>query len=151
MRSCVNLQYVHLGGIRRASHEDKCRPRQTKRFDAMLRQLGSQLLQIPNDICCHVRESALPHTRRCIRYGMSAMPCPEQLRLRQHYEAALRHWGRVILSSDANLVGILARQASEIKRTAFDERNAAKGRLDDHSLTCPTCNPKLRRIGRRLH
>jgi hypothetical protein len=146
----VNLQYAHLGGIRRAPREDKCRPRQTERFDAMLRQLGSQLLQIPNDICCHVRESALSHTRRCIRSGMSAMRCPEHLRLRQHYDAALRHWGRVILSSEANLVGILGRQAAEIKRTAFDERNAAKERLDDHSLACPICNPKLKRIHRSL-
>jgi hypothetical protein len=62
------------------------------------------------------------------------MRCPEYLRLRQHYEAALRHWGRVILSTDANVVGKLGRQAFEIKETAFADRNAAKKRLDDHSL-----------------
>jgi hypothetical protein len=70
------------------------------------------------------------------------MRCPEHLRLRQQYEVALRHWGHVMLSPDAHPVG------AEIKRKVFDERNAAKKRLDDHSLTCPTCNPKLRRIGR---
>ena len=48
MRSCVILQYVHLGGIPPASHEDKCRPRQTKRSDAMLRQLGQKVSLIPN-------------------------------------------------------------------------------------------------------
>jgi len=74
------------------------------------------------------------------------MRCPEYLRLRQHYEAALRHWGHVILSTDADVVGKLGRQAAEIKETAFAERNAAKKRVDDHSLACPTCNPKLRRI-----
>ena len=61
------------------------------------------------------------------------MRCPEYLRLRQHYEAAHRHWGRVILSTDANVVGKLGRQAFEIKETAFADRNAAKKRLDDHS------------------
>ena len=52
------------------------------------------------------------------------MRCPEQNRLRQHYEAALRHWGHVILCSDANLVGALSRQAAEIKQKPFDEKNA---------------------------
>jgi hypothetical protein len=85
------------------------------------------------------------------RHPNQAMPCPEHLRLRQLYEAALRYWGRVILSSDANLVGALARQAAQIKQTAFADRNAAKKRLDDHSLTCPTCNPKLRMTSRNVH
>jgi hypothetical protein len=70
---------------------------------------------------------------------MSAMPCPEYNRLRQHYEAALRHWGHVILSPDARLVGARARQAAEIRQTAFGERDAAKERLDAHTLTCPAC------------
>jgi hypothetical protein len=74
------------------------------------------------------------------------MPCPEYLRLQQHYEGAIRHWGYVILSPDAHLVGALARQAAEVKRKAFDERNAAKERLSAHTLTCPTCNPKSRTI-----
>jgi hypothetical protein len=54
------------------------------------------------------------------------MSCPEYNRLRQHYEAALRYWGHVLLSPDANLVGAPARQATEIKQKAYTERNAAK-------------------------
>jgi hypothetical protein len=71
------------------------------------------------------------------------MSCPEYNRLRQHYEAALRYWGHVLLSPDANLVGAPARQATEIKQKAYTERNAAKERLGAHMLTCPACNPKL--------
>lgn len=78
------------------------------------------------------------------------MPCPEYNRLRHNYEAAIRHWGRVILSPDAHLVGALARQAAEIKQKAFDERDAAKKRLSDHTRTCPACNPKQRVIRRSL-
>jgi hypothetical protein len=74
------------------------------------------------------------------------MRCPEHNRLRQHYEAALRHWGHVLLSLDSHLVGKAARQAAEVKQKAFDDRNAAKERLDDHPLTCSICNPKLKRI-----
>jgi hypothetical protein len=55
-------------------------------------------------------------------HGRSAMRCSEHNRLRQHYEAALRNWGHVILSPDANLVGALSRQAAEIKQKPFDER-----------------------------
>jgi hypothetical protein len=79
-----------------------------------------------------------------MRMWHSAMPCPEYLRLRQHYEAALRHWGHVMLSPDAHLVGALSRRAAEIKQKAFDARDAAKKHLSDHSLSCPVCNPKLR-------
>ncbi len=72
------------------------------------------------------------------------MSCPENDRLRQHYETALRHWGNVVLSPDAHLVGARARQAAEIKQKAFDERNAAKERLDAHIRVCATCTPQLR-------
>jgi len=74
------------------------------------------------------------------------MSCPEYNRLQQHYEAAIRHWGHVILSPDAHLVGGLARQAVGVKQKAFDEKNAAKERLSAHTLTCPFCNPRLRAI-----
>ena len=67
--------------------------------------------------------------------------CPEYNRLRQSYEAALRHWGHVLFSLDAHLVGAAARQAAELKQKAFDERNTAKECLRAHALSCPACNP----------
>jgi hypothetical protein len=79
------------------------------------------------------------------------MSCPEYNRLRQHYETALRNWGHVLLSADANLVGALARQAAAIRQTAFEERNAAKERLDAHTLSCPACKPGLRKIQRHVN
>jgi hypothetical protein len=72
------------------------------------------------------------------------MSCHENKRLRQHYEAALRHWGNLVLSPTIRRVGTLARQAAEVKLKAFDERNAAKERLDAHIRVCPVCTPKLR-------
>jgi hypothetical protein len=74
------------------------------------------------------------------------MPCPEYNRLRQHYEEALRHWGHLLFSLGAHLVGAAVRQATGIKQKAFDERNAAKERLSSHVLSCPACNPKLNTI-----
>jgi hypothetical protein len=74
------------------------------------------------------------------------MPCPEYNRLRQQYEAALRHWGHLLLSLDAHLVGTVATKAAELLKKAFDERNAAKVRLSAHAFSCPTCNPRLRSI-----
>jgi hypothetical protein len=73
------------------------------------------------------------------------MPCPEYNRLRQLYEAALRHWGHLLLSVDAHLGGTVARQAAELKEKAFDERNAAKERLIAHTLSCTACDPRLKR------
>ncbi len=85
---------------------------------------------------------------RCVKYNepfaLGVMVCPEYNRLRQHYEAAIRHWGHVLLAPDAKLVGALARQTAEVKRKAFQERDAAKERLSAHKLTCSTCNPRLR-------
>jgi hypothetical protein len=46
------------------------------------------------------------------------MPCPEYNRLRQHYEVALRHWGHVLFSLDADLVGAAARKVAELKQKA---------------------------------
>jgi hypothetical protein len=68
------------------------------------------------------------------------MICPEYTRLRQHYEAAIRLWGRVLLAPDANLVGTLARRAAELRTRATEERNVAKERLTAHANTCPACN-----------
>jgi hypothetical protein len=48
------------------------------------------------------------------------MSCPEYNRLRQHYQEALRHWGHVLFSLDAHLVGTAARKAAEIKQKAFE-------------------------------
>jgi hypothetical protein len=76
------------------------------------------------------------------------MFCPEYNRLQPHYEAAVRRWGNVLLSSGDALVGTAARQAVEVKRKAFEERNAAKERLTAHTLACQTCDPRLR-VNRR--
>jgi hypothetical protein len=72
------------------------------------------------------------------------MHCPEYNRLRQLYEVAIRHWGRVILSPDSDSLGALARQTAEIKEKAYRERDEAKKRLSDHVSTCSSCKPKLR-------
>ncbi len=72
------------------------------------------------------------------------MHCPEYNRLRQRYEAALRHWGHVVLAPDDGSLGALARQAAEIRQKAFNERDAGKKRLSDHMFNCAACNPKLR-------
>lgn len=77
------------------------------------------------------------------------MLCQEYMRLRQQFESALRHYGRVLLSPrDNELVGTAARQAAEIRKKALEERDAAKQRLRLHEQGCPTCthnrhNPHL--------
>jgi hypothetical protein len=78
------------------------------------------------------------------------MLCPEYIRLRQDYEAAIRHWGHVILSADAQPVGAHSRQAARIKENAFLKRNAAMERVNAHKRACPTCNPKLRVVRTRV-
>jgi hypothetical protein len=67
------------------------------------------------------------------------MPCPEYVRLRQDYEAALRHWGEVLLSQDTELVGWQARQRAQLKQNALDERDAANERICAHKRSCPAC------------
>jgi hypothetical protein len=57
------------------------------------------------------------------------MECHGYIRLRQHYEAVLRHWGQVILSPGAESNSATARLAAEIKQRAFEERNAANERM----------------------
>ena len=42
------------------------------------------------------------------------MACPEYIRLRQHYEAALRHWGHVLLSPVAEPIGAALMKAHEV-------------------------------------
>jgi hypothetical protein len=72
-----------------------------------------------------------------------SMACPEYNRLRQHYEAALRHWGHVLLSPVAEGFGA---PAAEVKQKALAERNEAIDRMILHKQTCPVCNPKLKVI-----
>jgi hypothetical protein len=72
------------------------------------------------------------------------MECHEYIRLRQHYEAARRNWGHVLLSPGVEPIGATARLAAEIKQKAFEERNAANNRMRLHKHSCPVCNPKLK-------
>jgi hypothetical protein len=72
------------------------------------------------------------------------MHCPEYIRLRQLYGAALRRWGCLLLSPDADFKEASARQLVELRFKAREDRNAAKERWILHVLTCPTCKPKRR-------
>jgi hypothetical protein len=63
------------------------------------------------------------------------MVCHEYIRLRQHYEAALRHWGHVLLSPVAKHIGAAARLADEVREKALVERNAANDRMRLHKQT----------------
>jgi hypothetical protein len=72
------------------------------------------------------------------------MACREYIRLRHHYEAALRHWAHVLLSPVTGSTGAAARLAAQIKQKAFEERNAAYDRMCLHEQNCPVCNPKLK-------
>jgi hypothetical protein len=65
--------------------------------------------------------------------------CPEYVGLRQRYEAALRHWGQVLLSQDTELVGWQARQRAQLMQNALDERDAANQRICLHKRSCPAC------------
>ena len=56
------------------------------------------------------------------------MSCLECVRLRHHYEAALRHWERVLSSSQNHeLIGVIARQAGQLRYQAQSERDALAG------------------------
>ena len=50
--------------------------------------------------------------------------CYQYMRLRQHYEAALRRWKQIAWNTSANRV------AAEVKYKALEERNAAKERME---------------------
>jgi hypothetical protein len=109
------------------------------------------------DLAEHL-DVAMPRRARMAQYGCFSassckhltrtVRCPEYIRLRQHYEAALRHWGHVLFFPNAALVDTEAQKAAELKQKTFDERNAAKERLSAHKLSCTACNPKLKRIDR---
>jgi hypothetical protein len=68
--------------------------------------------------------------------------CYQYLRLRQHYEAALRRREQVEWASNKNrFVDTSAnRLAAEVKYKALEERNAAKDRMTLHKQSCPVCN-----------
>jgi hypothetical protein len=77
------------------------------------------------------------------------MTCPEYKRLLQLYEAALRHWGRVVWSSKADAPGIPERLALEMKQRAFVERNEAHERMRAHKQSCPGCKSGLRVVPKK--
>jgi hypothetical protein len=67
------------------------------------------------------------------------MTCDQYTRLRQHYEAAVRHWGHVTLqTNDTGPIG--APVALQVKAKALAERDLAKERVRLHKQTCPICN-----------
>ena len=86
-----------------------------------------------------------------------AMSCPEYLRLRTDYEAALRQWGDVLLAQHAGLLVGDVERALEIRKDAADERDAANKRMEDHKWSCPVCreafrqfqNPNKKKLNRR--
>jgi hypothetical protein len=68
------------------------------------------------------------------------MLCPEHSRLLQHYEVALRDWAQVEWNERVS-EGVR-------KKKVLEERDAARGRLNLHERSCPTCihnqhNPHL--------
>ena len=80
----------------------------------------------------------------------AAMPCPEYMRLRTEYEAALRRWGDVLLAHHAGpLIGDVKSALSYMKN-AEDERDAADKRLEDHKRSCPVCREAIRQFS-NLH
>jgi hypothetical protein len=108
--------------------------------------LGSALLRAPAWRLRPQREVSL--TSACnvvfLRILNLTMVCSEYNRLRQHYEASLRHWGQVLLSAGAEPIGATARLAAEVRQKALLERDAANDRMCLHKQTCSVCNPKLR-------
>ena len=78
------------------------------------------------------------------------MSCPEYLRLRQHYDAALRRWAQIELSSHRpGLIDASARLAEEVRQKALDERNEANERMRLHEQNCPTCHPRRKPVADR--
>ena len=69
------------------------------------------------------------------------MSCPEYLRLREHYEAALLRWVQIDLSfSGSEFINVSAMLLEGVKQQALKERNAAKERMDLHEQNCLICN-----------
>jgi hypothetical protein len=69
------------------------------------------------------------------------MLCPENVRLRQLYEAALRRWEQSELSSKkGDLSDASRRLALDVEKKALEERNAANERMVLHEQSCTICN-----------
>jgi dihydroorotase-like cyclic amidohydrolase len=68
--------------------------------------------------------------------------CYQYMRLRQHYEAALRRWEQIELVSNKNgfLDTSANRLALEVWYKAQEERNAAKKRMTLHKQSCSICS-----------
>lgn len=67
------------------------------------------------------------------------MACPEYERLRQLYEAALRHWGHLQWSAAADDSGVPVQLLSVMKQRAFNERSEAREQMHDHYRGCKIC------------
>jgi hypothetical protein len=87
------------------------------------------------------KDRANAGSRRISHRASAAMPCPEHDRLRQQYEAALRHWGQVMLFLKSDLPEA-QHQASQFKLNALNERNATSERMCFHKRTCLFCENK---------
>jgi hypothetical protein len=80
----------------------------------------------------------------------AAIPCAEYMSLRRQYEAALQHWGDVLLAQHAGSVNEDVQSALKYRKNAADERDAADKRLEDHKQSCRVCKhirgkPQLRK------
>jgi hypothetical protein len=86
--------------------------------------------------CC------LAGTCSCVHFGRETL-CPVRntsgFDNTQYYEAALRHWGEVLLSQDTELVGWQGRHRAQLMQNALDERDAANQRICLHKRNCPAC------------
>jgi hypothetical protein len=76
----------------------------------------------------------------------AAMPCPEYIRLRTHYEAALRRWGDLLLAQRAGLLVGDVERALEIRKDAADARDATSKRVEEHKRSCPVCRAAIRQF-----
>jgi hypothetical protein len=77
------------------------------------------------------------------------MTCLEYVRLRQIYEAALRHWGQLMWSAKVAVPGVPERLDAETKQRAFFARNEAGERLSARQRSCPVCRSSLRLVDKR--
>ena len=68
------------------------------------------------------------------------MECPEQLRLEQLYQAALRRWAHFSMPGRGEGTYLV----EEIQRRVMEERDEAKERLRVHGKHCSICLRKLR-------
>jgi radical SAM superfamily enzyme len=72
------------------------------------------------------------------------MDCHVYVRLREHYEAALKHSRHVILSIGEKPDSAQARLDAQLKKKALEELNDATDRMHLHKQTCQACNPNLK-------